>query len=143
MLVDGSFFNYPKKHRRTLTMFRYFNSNPVGNNRSGDCGVRALSKALGISWDEAFDLLSNNARLMGDMTDSKVVMTATLRQFGFFKENIPHTCPECLTVREFCQYNPVGTYILGTQSHIVTVISGSYYDIWDCGDEIVDCFWTR
>lgn len=124
-------------------MFRYYNSNPVGRNRVGDCGIRALSKALGMSWDEAFDILSYNAKQMGDMMDSKVVMTATLRQFGFIKEMLPHTCPDCLTVREFCQENPVGTYILGTQSHIVTAVDGDYFDIWDSGDEIVDCFWTR
>lgn len=124
-------------------MFRYFNSNPTKNIRVGDCAVRALSKALGITWDDAYDILSDNAKQMGDMPDSKIVMTATLRQFGFYKENIPHACPDCFTVRDFCFENPVGTYILGTQSHIVTVINGDYYDVWDSGDEIVDCFWTR
>lgn len=124
-------------------MFKYFNSNPVGNNRVGDCGVRALSKALDISWDEAFDILSHNAKQMGDMTDSKIVMTATLRQYGFVREMIPHTCPDCMSVREFCQMNPVGMYILGTQSHIVTAINGDYFDIYDSGDEIVDSVWMR
>ena len=60
------------------TMFRYFNSNPTKNIRVGDCAVRALSKALGITWDDAYDILSDNAKQMGDMPDSKIVMTATL-----------------------------------------------------------------
>jgi hypothetical protein len=124
-------------------MFKYFNPNPTKNKRASDCAIRALSKALDISWDDAFDILADNAKIMGDTMDSKIVMTATLREFGFYKENIPHTCPDCLTVNEFCKMFPRGIYILGTQSHIVTAIDSNFYDIWNSGDEIVDCYWTR
>lgn len=124
-------------------MFRYYNPNPTKNRRVSDCAIRALSKVLCISWDDAFDILADNAKAMGDTMDSKVVMSATLREFGFFKEEIPHTCPDCLTVKDFCNMFPKGTYVLGTQTHIVTVIDSNFYDIYDSGDEVVDCFWTK
>ena len=33
--------------------YKYFMNNPVGA-RVGDCAVRAISKALGISWEDAY-----------------------------------------------------------------------------------------
>jgi len=38
-------------------MWQYYQPNPCGLS-TGDCTVRAISKALDISWDEAHDILS-------------------------------------------------------------------------------------
>lgn len=35
-------------------MYQYYNPNPVAN-RTDDCAVRAVAKALNISWEEALD----------------------------------------------------------------------------------------
>lgn len=40
-------------------MYMYFNNNPLGRRTVGDCSVRAISKALGVSWDEAHDMLAD------------------------------------------------------------------------------------
>ena len=40
------------------------------NNNIEDCTVRAISVAEGISWDEAYDKLSNSARNLGLMMNS-------------------------------------------------------------------------
>ena len=45
------------------------NANPFNNNIE-DCTVRAISVAEGISWDEAYDKLSNSARDLGLMMNS-------------------------------------------------------------------------
>lgn len=123
-------------------MYVYFNSNPVGA-RVGDCAVRAVSKVLRISWEEAFDLLADSAKVMGDMPSSNNVISAVLRMHGFYRENLPSFCPDCYTVREFARNNPVGTYVLGTGSHVVAVVDGNWYDAWNSGDEIPLYFWTR
>lgn len=39
-------------------MYMYFNNNPLGRRTVGDCSVRAVSKVLGVSWDEAHDMLA-------------------------------------------------------------------------------------
>ena len=123
-------------------MYVYFNSNPVGN-RVGDCSVRAVSKVLGISWDDAFDLLADAAKAMGDMPSSNNVISAVLRGNGFYRENLPSFCPDCYTVKEFAYNNPVGTYVLNTGNHVVAVVNGNWFDAWDSGDEIPLYFWTR
>ena len=50
-------------------MYKYMNKNPL-NNQVDDCSVRAISVAEGISWDEAYDKLSNSARNLGLMMNS-------------------------------------------------------------------------
>ena len=50
-------------------MYKYLNMNPKGNNIE-DCTIRAISVAEGISWDRAYDELSDSARDMGLMMSS-------------------------------------------------------------------------
>ena len=93
---------------------KYFKAKDVN-----DCAVRAISKVLDISWEDAFNKLAVNAFRMGDMPSSNNVIASVLRMNGFYKENLPDTCPDCYTIRKFCRDNPVGTYVLGTGSHDV------------------------
>lgn len=124
-------------------MYRYYNPNPVGRTTVGDCSVRAISKALGISWDEAHDELAYTSKQMGDIMNSNDVISAVLRKHGFYKQGLPCTWSDCYTVREFAENNPVGTYVVGTGSHVVTVINGNYYDAWRSGDESVIYYWSK
>lgn len=121
--------------------YRFFNNNPLGRRSVGDCSVRAVSKALGVSWDEAHDILADMSKQMGTIMNDNDVISAVLRMNGFYKENLP--CIDCYTVREFARDNPVGTYVLGTGNHVVTVIDGNFYDTWRSGDESVLYFWMK
>jgi hypothetical protein len=47
--------------------FIEYNPNPVGR-RVGDCAVRAISKALGITWETAYLQLATNGLQMCDVT---------------------------------------------------------------------------
>lgn len=124
-------------------MYKYFNNNPLGRKTVGDCSVRAVSKALGISWDEAHDMLSDISKDMGTIMNDNDVISAVLRMNGFYKENLPCTTRDCYTVKEFARENPIGTYVVGTGSHVVTIIDGNYYDSWPSGDESIIFFWVR
>lgn len=48
-----------------------------------------------------------------------------------------------LTVNEFAELHPYGTYLVRVPNHLTTVINGKIYDIWNCGDEICDTVWKR
>jgi hypothetical protein len=63
-----------------------------------------------------------------------------LKQLGFRPFLLPESCPECVTVRAFCERYPEGTYIVGTGSHAVCVRDGRYIDAWDSGDEVPTYF---
>lgn len=116
-------------------MWIRYQPNPVGR-KVGDCVVRALSKALKIDWETAFDMLADAARDMGDMPSSDSVLVAVLRQEGFYRSAIPNTCPDCYTVRDFCIDNPRGTFVLFFGGHVATVVDGNLYDAWDSSMEI-------
>lgn len=124
-------------------MYVYFNNNPLGRRTVEDCAVRAVSKALDISWDEAHDLLSDMSKQMGTVMTDKDVVSAILRMNGFYKEYLPYSCKDCYTIREFARDNPVGTYVIGTNNHVVTIIDGDFYDAWNSSDESVITFWTK
>ena len=49
-----------------MKIYRYYNPNPRGRS-VGDCTVRAVLAALGVSWDAAFRGIARQARSMADM----------------------------------------------------------------------------
>lgn len=121
-------------------MWIKFNENPTGRS-VGDCAVRALSVALGTDWDTAFDLLSKNAKAMGDMPSADSVIGSVLRQNGFLRRAIPNSCPDCYTAQDFCRDNPHGVFVLGFGGHVATVIDGNIYDSWDSRSLIPQYVW--
>lgn len=123
-------------------MYQYFNPNPAGRS-VGDCSIRAISKALDMSWDDAYDLVTEAGKKMADMPSSDSVWGAVLRMNGFYREVLPNTCPDCYTARDFCWDNPVGTYVLGFGGHVATVKDGILFDSWNSSDEIPQFFWTK
>lgn len=123
-------------------MYIEWNNNPVGR-RVGDCSVRAVSKALDIDWEKAYAMIASNGFAMGDMPSSDSVWGAVLRQNGFRKQAIPNTCPDCYTFADFAKDNPRGTFVLGTGSHVATVVDGDLYDSWNSSDEIPIYVWYK
>ena len=111
-------------------MFIDKNPNPYGK-LVGDCVIRAISIATGMSWDKTYIKLALQGFSMGDMPSSNSVWGAFLQDNGFIKD----VCRWCGSVREFCESHSHGAYILATGSHVIAVIDGNYYDTWDSGDE--------
>ena len=141
MILRGSFFGYDEA-RRGKIRYKYYNPNPAGRN-VGDCAIRAIAKALNLSWDEAYDLVTAAGKRMADMPSSDSVWGAVLRSNGFYREALPNVCPDCYTAEDFCRHNPVGTYVLGFGGHVATVKNGTLYDSWNSSYEIPQYFWTR
>ena len=123
-------------------MWVQYNPNPCGRN-VGDCAVRAIAKALDISWEEAYLMITAAGYSMCDMPSSNSVWGAVLRQHGFSREALPDSCPDCYTAENFCVEHRNGTYVLGFGTHVATVIDGTLYDSWDSSQEIPQYFWYK
>lgn len=123
-------------------MWKYLNNNPTGRT-VGDCAVRAVSVALGIDWESAYDLIASAGYDMGDMPSSDSVWGAVLRQNGFYRSAIPNSCPDCYTADNFARDNPHGVYVLGFGGHVATIVDGTIYDAWDSSREIPIYVWYR
>ena len=123
-------------------MYKHYNPNPNGK-RVGDCVIRAVSILTGQDWAETYAGLVVQGFIMGDMPSSNDVWGAYLLVRGYKRHIIPNQCPNCYTVRDFCEDHKSGKYLLALQSHVVAVVDGDYYDIWDSGDEVPLYYWER
>ena len=112
--------------------YKYYNPNPK-RNQIGDCVIRALTMALGLSWKEVYVKLVLYGFRMSDMPSSNRVWGQMLEENGFSR----HAVEGDITVKEFAKENPIGLFVLATGSHVVTMIHGQYFDSWDSGDESV------
>lgn len=116
-------------------MWKYWNPNPCGKT-VGDCPVRALTAALGLTWYQAYDLLCAAGRAMCDMPSSDALWGRVLMDNGFRRYAIPNSCPDCYTARMFCEDHPSGIYVLAFGGHVATVIDGEIWDSWDSTNEV-------
>ena len=123
-------------------MWIKYNPNPVGNYVE-DCVQRAMSAALGVSWDDASDIVHEFAKNMGLPEHNDAVWGAVLRKNGFYRKVIPNSCPDCYTVEDFCADHPHGVYVLKVSNHVVTIIDGNAYDSWNSLMEIPQYYWYR
>lgn len=123
-------------------MWIEYNPNPVGR-RVGDCAVRAISKALDVTWERAYTMLALNGFLMGDMPTANSVWGAVLRQNGFKAQTLPDDCPDCYTAADFCADHPDGVFVLGFGTHVATVVDGNLYDAWDSSQETPVIYWFK
>lgn len=123
-------------------MWIQYNENPAGRN-VGDCAVRAVSVALGIDWETAYDMIADAGYKMGDMPSSDSVWGAVLRQNGFYRRAVPNKCPDCYTAEDFSVDHPRGTYVLGFGGHVATVKDGDLYDSWDSSKQIPVYYWFK
>ena len=123
-------------------MYRFYNPNPVRGG-DGDCAVRAVAKALGMTWEKAYAELSFNGFLMGDVMSSDTVWGALLREHGYRRDVVPNTCPDCYTVGEFVEDHPYGVFVIKSPNHVATAVDGVLYDSWDSSGQTVIYFWTK
>ena len=123
-------------------MWKYYNPNP-DKRMVGDCSIRALSKALDISWDKAYAKVIVNGFRLSDMPSSDAVWGSVLRMHGFERKTIPNTCPDCYTMEDFCRDHPTGTYVVGTGTHVACIQDGTLYDAWNSLREVPIYYWRK
>lgn len=120
----------------------YYNANPL-NKRVGDCVIRAISKAMGMSWEDVAIDLSMMMVIEKDIVSSNALWGKYLIMNGFRRGSLPDTCPACYTLEQFCEDFPRGTYVVATGSHVIAVIDGNYYDTFDSGNEVVTYYFEK
>ena len=119
-----------------------YNPSPIAGN-GVDCTVRALTKALNISWEKAYTMLAVNGFAMGDMPSANHVFNATMRQNGFKRYIIPDSCSDCYTAEDFAEEHPEGIYVLAFGDHVCAVVDGTIWDSWDSRWRVPMFYWEK
>ena len=117
-------------------MFKYYNPHPKGiTTEVGDCVKRAIVVTTGIPYIKVQNELNKYKKITGarsfntDFNPNRYVEEVLLGNKIPVKTNT--------TVRDFCKENSKGRFILVLDEHWVGVNDSIYYDIWDCGNEVV------
>lgn len=115
-------------------MYRYMNKNPNRLNVD-DCSIRSLSTVLGISWANAYDMLSDSARDLGLMMSSveaveEFLDTRFKRVFVYEK-----------TVGEFIKNHTRGKFLITMPGHITALVDGYNYDTFDASERPIWSAW--
>lgn len=118
------------------------NENPHGK-FVDDCVIRAIATVTGKSWDDVFLELTIEAYIQKDRIDANYVWGNYLLNNGFVKRQLPNTCPNCYTVREFARDNRWGIFVVGDGTHAIAVVDGCYIDTYDCGDRTVLFYYEK
>lgn len=116
----------------------HFNPNPLGRD-TGDCVVRAISKVMGQTWDEAFIDLSGTALQIADMPSKNTTWGEHLRRQGFQQMLVGHG-PD-YTVADFCRDHPQGRCVLAIDGHVVAAVAGDWFDTFDSGGMVPIYVW--
>lgn len=118
-------------------MFIYYNPNPLGLN-VGDCVVRMLTIVLNKSWDDAFDILAEESKKHANMPSANIVWFDILKDLGYKQNYLEYE----MTVEEFCNRFNEGLFIIGTGTHVLTVVDGNFYDSWNSKNEKIIFFFS-
>lgn len=95
-------------------MFTYYNANEFGRDIE-DCTIRAISVAEGISWDKAYQKLSDYARVRG------LMMSSVENIEEYLDENYEKMCIDGMTVGEFAKRYPIGRFLVTMNNHITVI----------------------
>lgn len=117
--------------------FKYYNHNP-DNLRIKDCVCRAISTATGLRYEAVNNLLTHTS----ERYDCDKLCVCCYRRL---MEDIlcydRYDCGFAKTVEQIAEEHPRDKVVIRVDAHLTSSIYGNILDIWDCSDELVDCYW--
>ena len=123
---------------------KYYNPNPA-KKETGDCVVRAICAATGMSWDDVFTGLCTVAFRAKSMPSCKSAYSEYLTELGFSRTPISNKKgSKRPTVDDMAKRSKDGAvYVCEVAGHLVTARDGAYLDLWECGHKSLYGYWTK
>lgn len=128
-----------RKQRRRLAPYCYYDVTPNGENNEFNCVTRAITKATGLPYYEIRELLVKNAKI-NDCDELCVSCYDNLLEDYFGYER--HDCNFRFTVQEVADMYAENVVLIRVNGHLTVAVKSTIYDIFDCTNKKVDCFWV-
>lgn len=117
--------------------YQYYQPNKLDKeNNVWDCTVRTLCKLFNLSWKQAFDKLTNIAKIINE----DICSLSTVERFFTSQGYYQHYLNGNVTVKEFAARCNKSAAVL-TGGHILAVVNNIYFDSYDSGDEYVQSYY--
>lgn len=145
-----------QKYPDTST-FHFHNENPK-NRVTGDCAFRAIATALEIPYNQVVMEMAEMHCKTGYAINDKKGIEKYLASKGWVKQSQPRKDDNTkYTGTEFCEqlqddpwiftgkeydYNARIVAMIGGH-HIVAIVGGKVYDIWDSTDGCIGNYWVK
>lgn len=117
--------------------FKYHNENPY-RIEENDCVCRALTRALNLRYETAEELLSMSAKV--NNCDTLCVCC-----YHHLLEDVFHLpvrkCNNWERVKDIARSYPNNRVLIRIDGHLTVSDCGTIYDLWDCSQRLVDCYW--
>ena len=120
-----------------MAKFRYWNENPQGEHRN-DCVTRAIKLVSGLPYSTIRKKLFHTKELLE--CDSPYCPTCYSFLVQEVLGGVPKNC-DGMTVGQFADRHPKGTYLIRIKGHLTTLQDGVCYDLWNCLDRECDLAW--
>ncbi len=112
--------------------------------QTGDCTVRALATAAGLSYASAWKLLYDaQGRHKVTCFQISLFLKVEPETFGAVKQlDFPAKAgSKRMTAVQFAELHPTGSYILRMAGHVAAMEDGVLYDRWNCSRKCIYTAW--
>ena len=120
-----------------MAKYKYYNRRPDKSHRQ-DCVCRAISTGTNLHYDAVQNLLTLTSQTY------KCDELCVCCYHHLLEDILCYVCQEVdfdETVKALANRYPRNRLIIRVDSHLTCAINGTVLDIWDCSNELVDCFW--
>lgn len=121
-----------------MSKYRYLNLNPLGLSEN-DCVCRAITFASELPYEVICEKLWLTAELYDCERLCKYCYSNFITNVLKYKEV---NCDK-LTIGEFADKNPYGTFLIRISGHLTVIKDGVLYDTFDCRRRMCDTVWKR
>lgn len=119
--------------------YLYYDNTPDGEDNSANCVTRAITLATRLPYRTVQKLLTLTAK---EHKCEKLVCDC----YSYLLEDIfgyeRYDCDFRYTVQEIADRFYDNIVIMRLEGHLTASVFGVSVDIFDCTDEMVDCFWV-
>jgi hypothetical protein len=119
-----------------MARFQYLNVEPH-KTKKNDCVTRAITFASGMEYPEVRKMLYHSARLL---KCPKLCPTCYSFAIQEVLGGVPTNC-NGMTVGDFADLHPHGTYLIRIQGHLLAIKDNCVYDLWDNRNRFCDLAW--